>query len=92
MKKKSLTLLLCLIASLTAFAQSGWISTTRLPGDIKETIVRQYQADYSISHIQTTKGHYFAWSDNQTSIILVGIDSSYKVTDFEISGNMNSLL
>ncbi len=88
MKKKSLTFLLCLIASLTALAQSGWISTTRLPGDIRETIVRRYQADYSISHIQTTKGHYFAWSDNQTSIILVGIDSSYKVTDFEISGDI----
>ena len=88
MKKKSLTFLLCLIASLTTHAQTGWISTTLLPGDIRETIVRQYQADNSISHIQTTKGHYFAWSDNQTSIILVGIDSNYKVTDFEISGDI----
>lgn len=84
MKIKICITLFLLFAGLGYSRAQGWFSTASLPGDIKNTIVRTYQDDFSVSYIQTTRGCYFAWSDNQNVIKLVGIDCAYEVRDFEI--------
>lgn len=82
-KRYYLMLSMLLFAGLSSQAQ-GWLATTALPGDIENTIIREYQTDFSISYIKTTAGCYFAWSDNQSAIELVEIDCEYDVRDFEI--------
>ena len=84
MKKKYYLMGIMLLAGLSSQAQTGWLATTRLPDNVKNTIVRHYLDEQSISYIQTGNRCYFAWSDNQNFIQLVQIDCDYEVKDFEI--------
>ena len=84
MKRKFYLMGIMLLAGLSSQAQQGWLATTPLPGNVKNTIVRHYLDEQSISYIRTGNGCYFAWSDNQNFIQLVQIDCAYEVKDFEI--------
>lgn len=84
MKKIKILLAILLLAGLSTQAQSGWLATATLPGDIENTIIRQYQDEQAIVYVKTSAGCYFAWSDNQNMVRLFGIDCKYTVNDFEI--------
>ena len=82
--KRPLQFLLLFLAGVTSQAQVEQLATVRLDGSIKNTIIRNYKDDFSVSYIETSLGCYFALSDNYSFVNLVELDCDYKVYDFEI--------
>ena len=84
-EKKFIPILYCIMAaSVVSVSAQQAITQAQFPYDITKTIVKEYTYPNTVSYVETTGEHYFAYADASMDVIYQEIDKNIYVQDFKI--------
>lgn len=69
----------------TAMCQHAVVQTN-YPNDVERTIVREYNYPATVSYVETSVKHYFAYADASMTVTNCEISHDISVTDMELHG------
>ena len=83
---KKIIFTVCCIISLSVIPVSAQhaITQAQFPFDITKTIVKEHTFPNTVSYVETTGAHYFAYADASMVIVCHEIDKNIFVQDFKI--------
>lgn len=84
-KHSCLIIILFLCAAVEAVCQNAVVQAT-YPNDVVRTIVREYSYPATVSYVETTVEHYFAYADASMSVTNSEISHDLYVTDLALHG------
>ena len=84
-KHSCLIIILFLCAAVEAVCQNAVVQAT-YPNDVVRTIVREYSYPATVSYVETTVEHYFAYADATMSVTNCEISHDLYVTDLALHG------
>lgn len=84
-KHSCLIIILFLCAAVEAVCQNAVVQAT-YPNDVVRTIVREYSYPATVSYVETTLEHYFAYADATMSVTNSEISHDLYVTDLALHG------
>lgn len=84
-KHSCLIIILFLCAAVEAVCQNAVVQAT-YPNDVVRTIVREYSYPATVSYVETTVEHYFAYTDATMSVTNCEISHDLYVTDLALHG------
>lgn len=84
-KHSCLIIILFLCAAVEAVCQNAVVQAT-YPNDVVRTIVREYSYPATVSYVETTVEHYFAYADATMSVTNCEISHDLYVTDIALHG------
>lgn len=84
-KHSCLIIILFLCAAVEAVCQNAVVQAT-YPNDVVRTIVREYSYPATVSYVETTVEHYFAYADATMSVTNSEISHDLYVTDLALHG------
>lgn len=84
-KHSCLIIILFLCAAVEAVCQNAVVQAT-YPNDVVRTIVREYSHPATVSYVETTVEHYFAYADASMAVTNCEISHDLYVTDLALHG------
>ena len=84
-KQSCLIIILFLCAAVEAVCQNAVVQAT-YPNDVVRTIVREYSYPATVSYVETTVEHYFAYADASMAVTNSEISHDLYVTDIALHG------
>lgn len=78
-----ISIIILTTANVSVFGQTALCQAT-FPHKIKKTIVREYNYPATVSYVETTNIHYFAYADASFTLRCHPIDSNIFIRDFKI--------